>query len=103
MSARIEINRPLYAELVSTWQVFNSAGVPTDPTAVTVTFESPGAGTTVYTYGVDAEITKAATGVYVFRLTLAYVGSSYWKWRGAGVVIDSSYRNLVTVPKTEDA
>jgi hypothetical protein len=103
MSDEIRITRPLYSELISTWQVYDSVtGLLADPTIVTCTFESPGTGTTIYTYGTNAEVTKNATGVYVFRMALTYVGQSHWKWRGTGAVIASSYRNLVVVPKTED-
>lgn len=94
--------RPLYSELVSTITFANSlTGVLADPTTVTLVVEGP-AGTTTYTYLANAEITKSATGIYVGRFPLLYVGTWAYKWRGTGAIIGASYRILVTVNETED-
>lgn len=94
--------RPLYSELVSTITFANSlTGVLADPTTVTLVVEGP-AGATTYTYGVDAAVTKSATGIYVGRFPLLYVGQYFYKWRGIGAIIGASYRMLVTVNETED-
>lgn len=94
--------RPLYSEVVTTCTFTDVlTGSNADPSTVTLTVESP-IGDTVYTYGSDSEVTKSATGIYVGRFPLLYVGQWHYKWRGTGDVVGASFRTLVTVPETED-
>ena len=54
-------------------------GLATDPNAVFFKFKDPSGNITTYTYGVDSELIKSATGVYYVDLDLDESGG--WRWR----------------------
>lgn len=64
----------------------NAAGTDTDPTAVTFTMTEPDGTKTVYTYGVDAALTKSAAGKYSVTWTTDQAGRHEWRWAGTGAV-----------------
>ncbi len=51
-----------------------------DPTTVTVQTRTPAGVLTTLTYGVDAALVKASTGIYYVLITLSSVGTFKWKW-----------------------
>lgn len=55
-----------------------------DPTAVYVTFKDPSGNVTTYQYGVDAELTKASTGVYRANIDADEAGMWYYRWYSTG-------------------
>lgn len=76
-----------------TVQFLNEAGTLADPTDVNFVTHSPGGVETVYEYGVDAEVTKTATGIYKFempQLTGAHVGQWILRHNGDGAVVTSN-------------
>jgi hypothetical protein len=60
-------------------------GVSTDPTTVSLKVRDPGGTTTTYTYA-GMDITKAATGVFQYALSITTVGRYTYKWFGTGTV-----------------
>jgi hypothetical protein len=77
--------------VTGTWE--DSAGVDTDPTALTFAFTDPSANTTTYTYGVDAELVKSAVGIYCVDVSIDEHGT--WRYRfastGTGQAAAESY------------
>jgi hypothetical protein len=63
---------------------FATSGVAVDPSSVALTILTPGWVSTTYTYGVDAQIVKSATGAYYSDLTLTAAGRYRWRWVSAG-------------------
>ena len=59
--------------------ILDVAGVPSDPTSLSLVVQSPG-GTTTYT---DA-IVKDSVGNYHFDLPLDYAGSYGYRWQSVG-------------------
>ena len=59
--------------------ILDVAGVPSDPTSLSLVVQSPG-GTTTYT---DA-IVKDSVGNYHFDLPLDYAGSYGYRWQSLG-------------------
>ena len=57
----------------------NAAGAAVDPTVVTFTFRTPAGVATTYTYGVDAQLVKSATGVYYVDINVT--APQYWYCR----------------------
>lgn len=50
-----------------------------DPAAVRGHYKKPGETTITYIYGTDAELTKDATGVYSFDISLDVAGTWYYR------------------------
>ena len=71
----------------------DSDGNATDPAAVYFKFTDPSGNTATYTYGVDAELVKSATGIYYVDIDCDESGS--WRWRfysiGSGQATDEGY------------
>jgi hypothetical protein len=49
-------------------ETFTVLGTPTDPTTVVFTVQGPDGVDTIYTFGIDGEVTHPAVGVYVLDL-----------------------------------
>ena len=65
----------------------NHAGIPADPTGVTVAMKyAVGTAPVTYTYGVGAQVVRDATGAYHCDVELAYAGLLYYRWEGTGAV-----------------
>jgi|SRR5882672_6566325 len=93
-------NRPLHAEYAFYMNFTDLlTGAPSDPTAVTVEVQSPAADT-LYTYGVNGQLTKVTTGRYLFRLPLDITGQWAFKPRGTGACIASTEDMLVEVSQS---
>lgn len=61
-------------------------GTDTDPTATTFAMLEPDGTETVYTYGVDAALTRSAAGKFSVTWTTAKAGRHEWRWKGTGAV-----------------
>lgn len=75
----------------------NAAGTVADPTAVTFTFEDPDGNQTTYTYGVDSQLTRDATGIYKVDLLLSLSGAWKIRWLGTGAVA-VAFESTINVP-----
>lgn len=64
----------------------NSAGVATDPTAVSFKYTKPSGTTTTLVYGVDGALVKDSTGNYHVDLSLTERGRWFYRWIGTGTV-----------------
>lgn len=63
---------------------FTVNGVDTDPTTVVFKYEND--DLVAWTYGVDAEVVKDATGKYHVDITTETLGAYAIKWEGMGAV-----------------
>lgn len=72
----------------------NASAVAADPTAVTVKTKTPAGVTTTYTYGVDNEVVKSATGIYYILLTLATAGLWYVRFAGTGAIVAAAETSI---------
>jgi hypothetical protein len=70
----------------STATFTNTAGANTDPTTIKFKFTTPAGVTTTYTYGVDAQVVKSATGIY-YADTEVTAGTWHCRWEGTGTVV----------------
>jgi len=71
-------------------------GAASDPASVTCRVKTPNGVTWIYTYGVNAELTKGTTGVYNLDLSLTEAGTWAYKWNG----VDSSTQCTLQVRKS---
>ena len=60
----------------------NAAGTAFDPNIVRFKVKNPAGTTTTYTYGVDAQVTKNATGDYTCTIDVDSSGSWYYRIEG---------------------
>lgn len=75
------MNRFAYGALVRVTITFESAtGAAVDPAVVKAQVRNPQSQITTYTYGVDAELTKSAAGIYVIDVDANQAGA--WFVRG---------------------
>jgi len=65
---------------------FLLAGVPTDPTTITLTVTDPSANQDVYTYALG-QVTRSSAGVYYKDIPLDENGRWYDTWVGTGTVV----------------
>ena len=61
-----------------------SAGVATNPTAVSFQVKTPAGTTTTYTYGTDAALVRASTGNYYVDVDAALVGTYHYRFYSTG-------------------
>jgi hypothetical protein len=71
-------------------------GVNADPTTITLKVCDPGGTITTYTYA-GGDVTKFATGIYRYRLSITLPGRWLYKWLGAGAVQAASPDGVVDV------
>lgn len=71
-------------KLTGTFTDPDNADAPIDPTAVFLAFTSPSGTTTTYTYGTDAELVKASTGVYTANVDGTEAGKWRYRWYSTG-------------------
>jgi hypothetical protein len=71
-------------DLVRLTATFTVSSVPTDPTSVMLYVRSPTGTLTTLTYGVDAAIVKASTGVYRYDYSASAVGNVTFRWASTG-------------------
>jgi hypothetical protein len=67
---------------------FTLDGVAADPTAVAFKIETPAGIETMYEYGVDTEITKSSTGIYVMSFVPDEYGKYKYAARSTGASVD---------------
>lgn len=79
---------------------FTDNGTPADPTSVYFDVQEPDGVITTYEYGVDAEVTKSSTGVYVFSHVPDQEDVHFYRARGTGVVAVSTQDQEFTVVET---
>ena len=72
------------AKLTGTFTDPDNSDAAIDPTAVFVAFTTPTGVTTTYTYGTDAELTKASTGVYNANVDCTAAGRWLYRWYSTG-------------------
>jgi hypothetical protein len=77
----------------------DSASAAYDPTTVIGRVKNPGDTITSYTYGVDAQMIRQATGVYYFDVHLDTVGQ--WWWRMESHQGDAAAEDYIIVRRTE--
>jgi hypothetical protein len=71
------------------------ADVATDPTVVRFKYQTPAGTSTTYTYGVDGEVVRTATGTYTFQPpTFAAMGAHYVRAEGTGAVVAASEQGV---------
>lgn len=86
-------------QAVTITETFTVSGTLTDPTGVIFTVEDPTGVSTVYTFGVDVEVTNPSTGVYALALgPLSLVGTWLYTVAGSGVVVATGSGELTVVP-----
>ena len=74
-------------------------GVPTDPTTVSVKVLDPSGTTNTYTFAGGA-VTKSATGIYQYVLSITMAGRYTYKWFGTGTVAAASPDNEIVAQAT---
>lgn len=69
-----------------TINIYATSGALTDPATLTVRLRHESSGTqTAYEYGVDSEVTRTSTGIYVFHSPpLDRVGTWWVAWEATG-------------------
>ena len=74
-------------------------GVNADPTTITLKVRDPGGTITTYTYA-GSDVTRYATGVYRYRLSMTFAGRWLYKWLGAGTVQAASSDGVLNVQQS---
>jgi hypothetical protein len=64
----------------------NAANVASDPDQVRLLVRRAGQPPTVFTYGVDDEVVKDATGTYHVDFVIPHAGKYFFRWEGEGGV-----------------
>jgi hypothetical protein len=77
----------------------NIDGVNTDPTTVTLSVQDPGGTITAYTYAGMA-VTKFATGIYRYALSITTEGRWRYRWVGTGTVQAASPDRIIDAATT---
>lgn len=63
----------------------NAAGLPIDPTAVSIFVTDPAGTTTEYTYGEEGTVVKESSGVYYQDVSITNLpGTWYWRAQSTG-------------------
>lgn len=62
------------------------ADVAADPTGVVFKFKRPDKTVTVWTYGVDAQITRDTVGAYHAEVAIDQPGDWTYRWEGTGAL-----------------
>ena len=81
-------------DLVRVTGTFTDSGdVAVDPTAVIFKYKPPSSATVTYTFGVDAELVKSATGIYYVDVSATESGQWWHEFSstGTGQAVDESY------------
>lgn len=62
----------------------NAAGAAVDPSVVTTKVKTPAGVVTTYTYGVDAQLVKLATGIYYVDVSATTSGDWHYRFSSTG-------------------
>lgn len=86
MTVELAFEKYHEGDLVTVQGTFtDSNGAPVDPSVIKVTVVTPAGTETTYTYGVDAGLTKASTGVYRLNIdTSSNRGLWLYTWWSTG-------------------
>lgn len=76
----------------------NSAGVATDPTAVTLKIQTPAGVETSHVYGTDINVTRSGAGIYAYPLEFAESGIYTIRWIGTGAVVKADEETIPVKP-----
>ena len=87
------------SELATLTNTFSVAGVPADPSAVTLTVTDPLGASTTYTYSL-AEITRTGTGVYTKNIPCTTAGDWQYVWTGTVTAADVVAGTWTVFPTT---
>lgn len=79
---------------------FTVSDVATDPTTVTFEVARQGEAATTYTYGDDAQLVKASTGVYHVDMPATAAGRYLWRMTGTGAAAAAYHGEYVVRPNT---
>jgi hypothetical protein len=94
------MSRHHVGDLVTLQATFTTLdGVNADPTTIAVCVRDPGGTITTYTYAGN-EVTKAATGVFRYGLSIIVSGVWVYRWVGTGSVQVASADQTITVEAT---
>lgn len=69
--------------------------VGTDPTAIVLKVQTPNGTETTWTYGVDSQVVKTATGDYYAYWTIDAAGTHYFKWSGTGALVGANETSFI--------
>lgn len=73
----------------------STAGVDTDPTALTFKLMDPMGTETTYTYGTDAQIVKTSTGDYYVDVVPDRGGRWFYRWVSTGSAAGAQEGNFI--------
>ena len=62
----------------------NAADVAVDPAAITAKVKTPAGVITTYTYGVDAQLVRASTGIYYVDVSATTTGDWHYRFASTG-------------------
>lgn len=82
--------------VTANWTV---GGIPTDPDSVTLSYQGGLGQPTTLTYGVDAQITRAAVGAYGATIIALSAGIFEFQWTGTGAASKTGVVKLVVQPR----
>lgn len=74
-------------------------GIPTDPDSVTLSYQGGLGQPATLTYGVDAQITRAAVGAYGATIVALSAGIFEIQWTGTGAASKTGVVKLVVQPR----
>lgn len=80
-----------------------SDNVEIDPTTVKCTITAPAGVETTYTYGVDAEVKKDATGQYYMDVDVNARGWWYYRWWSTGTGQAAEQKRFYAKPLNQPA
>lgn len=85
------------SELATLTNTFSVAGVPTDPTAITLVVTDPAGAATTYTFALG-EITRTGTGDYEKDIACPTAGTWTYLWVGTGSATDAQAGTWEVLP-----
>lgn len=74
------------------------AGVPADPSAVSLVYEDPSGAVTTHVFGTDAEVVKSSTGVYYEDVPIDEAGDWHYRWLATGTGAGAQQGQLMVKP-----
>lgn len=85
------------ARMIGTFTSKNDQGqeMPADPTVVTCQVKTPTNVATIFTFGVDAELTKITLGKFKLEIPVPIVGTWTFRWKGTGAVTAADEEKFV--------
>ena len=78
---------------------YDSAAALADPGTLTFTFMDPDGNTTAYTYGVDGELVKSATGTFYVDIVFDQRGMWHYRWEASGARVGAQEGQFAVKPQ----